>query len=497
MADSGDEYVYGSDDQRAGGAPGKKGRAKKGGGQTSRRWEQGVHADAHALKEAADGRLLPDEEDNPEAKKRKRLRQDTKPFQRGIIRHVVLVIDQSEAMLEKDFKPTRYSATLKYAQEYVREFFEQNPISQLSVMSMYDGLCNRVSELSGNPNDHIGPLQKMRDTRHPNYQDPRGSPSLQNALEQARAALYHTPSHGTREVIIVLGALLSLDPGDIFKTIASCVKNNVRVNIIGMGGRLRICQEICSRTNGGDENVYSVAVDQLHLRDLLLATTTPPVIRQTTTEAPNPASLLKMGFPSRVVENVPTICACHGILTRGGYLCSQCQAKVCSLPTGCPSCGLTLILSTHLARSYHHLFPLQNWTEVTWERARQVGSTECRSCLSPFPHIPSSTSAKAKKGGGGGGGGNNAANGESNGQNGVWQRPQQQKKKTEGAGASESSRYECESCGNHFCVDCDVYCHEIVHNCPGCLSKVLPDGENGGNIMDGVAATTTASNGTT
>ncbi|KAB2573147.1 TFIIH basal transcription factor complex p47 subunit [Lasiodiplodia theobromae] len=397
MADSGDEYVYGSDDEGRGSRAGGKKKDRANGG---RRWEQGVHADAHALKEAADGKLLPDEEDNPEAKKRKRLRQDTKPFQRGIIRHVVLVLDQSEAMLEKDFKPTR---------------------------------------------------------------------------------------HGTREVIIVLGALLSLDPGDIFKTIASCVKNNVRVNIIGMGGRLKICQEICSRTNGGDENVYGVAVDQMHFRDLLLATTTPPVIRQTTAEVANPASLLKMGFPSRVVEAAPTICACHGILTRGGYLCSQCQAKVCSLPTGCPSCGLTLILSTHLARSYHHLFPLQNWSEVTWERARQVGSTECKSCLTPFPPVPSvskAAAAAAKKSG---------ANGERNGDsNGVQQ--EKRPKQTEGAGASESSRYECESCGNHFCVDCDVYCHEIVHNCPGCLSVVLPpDQAGGGKAVDGVASA--ASNG--
>ncbi|EKG11111.1 von Willebrand factor type A [Macrophomina phaseolina MS6] len=480
MADSDGEYVYGSDDENTAGGSSAAGGANKGkgraNGQTSRRWEQGVQADAHALKEGADGKLLPDEEDNPEAKKRKRLRQDTKPFQRGIIRHVVLVLDQSEAMLDKDFKPTRYAAVLKYAQEYVREFFEQNPISQLSVMTMYDGLCNRVSELSGNPNDHISPLQRMRDTRNPNYQDPRGSPSLQNALEQARAALYHTPSHGTREVIIILGALLSLDPGDIFKTIANCVKNNVRVNIIGMGGRLKICQEICSRTNGGDESAYVVAVDQLHFRDLLLATTTPPVIRQTTAQAAaNPASLLKMGFPSRVEESAPTICACHGTLTRGGYLCSQCQAKVCSLPTTCPSCNLTLILSTHLARSYHHLFPLKNWREVTWERARQVGSTECKSCLTPFPPLPA-RSAAAKKAA--------TANGEQHGAPGT--------KNTEGVGASESSRYECEDCRNHFCVDCDVYCHEIVHNCPGCLSQMPVEQQDGGGAGAAVAA---ASNG--
>jgi transcription initiation factor TFIIH subunit 2 len=35
---------------------------------------------------------------------------------------------------------------------------------------------------------------------------------------------------------------------------------------------------------------------------------------------------------------------------------------------------------------------------------------------------------------------------------------------------SESGRYACEVCGNHFCIDCDVFSHEIVHNCPGCQS---------------------------
>ena len=45
---------------------------------------------------------------------------------------------------------------------------------------------------------------------------------------------------------------------------------------------------------------------------------------------------------------------------------------------------------------------------------------------------------------------------------------EQQQKRAEGA--SESSRYECPSCERHFCVDCDVFCHEVVHNCPGCTS---------------------------
>jgi transcription initiation factor TFIIH subunit 2 len=78
-----------------------------------------------------------------------RLLKDTTPLQRGIIRHLILVLDMSEAMLEKDLRPTRYELTLTYACEFVTEYFEQNPISQLGVIGMRDGLAVRVSDLSG------------------------------------------------------------------------------------------------------------------------------------------------------------------------------------------------------------------------------------------------------------------------------------------------------------------------------------------------------------
>lgn len=341
-------------------------------------------------------------------------------------------------------RPNRYIVMLNYVQTYVREFFEQNPISQMSIMGMYDGICIRISELSGNPTEHITAVSALRKPARPteSAKEPKGSPSLQNALEMSRAALYHTPSHGTREVIIILGALLSLDPGDIHATIRSCVRDKLRVSIIGMAGRLRICHEICGKTNGGDDSSYAVATDAQALRDLLMATTTPPAVRQTAEERrqQNAASLLMMGFPSRVTEAAPTLCACHGTLTRGGYLCSRCKAKACSLPATCPSCGLTLILSTHLARSYHHLFPLRAWAKVGWERARASGSTQCKACLAAFPPVPRALP------------------------------PPGERARLAALDRSESSRYECGSCRNHFCVDCDVFCHEVVHNCPGCLS---------------------------
>lgn len=110
---------------------------------------------------------------------------DTTPLQRGIIRHLLLIIDLSTAMMEKDLRPTRYLLTIRYCQDFVNEFFEQNPISQIGIIGMRDGLAIRVSDMSGNPSDHVSNLQALR------KEDPKGQPSLQNALDMARAALLY------------------------------------------------------------------------------------------------------------------------------------------------------------------------------------------------------------------------------------------------------------------------------------------------------------------
>jgi transcription initiation factor TFIIH subunit 2 len=461
----------------------QKGRhVDKGKGRALERWEAPVtryelEADGKETDRAHEdlARIL-------EARKRARIRQEVQPFQRGIIRHLVLIMDMSEAMLEKDMdmRPNRYLVMIRIVKEYISDFFEQNPISQLSVLGMYDGKCIKISNLSGNPNDHISAIDMLRqESSSMGPVEPKGSPSLQNALEMSRAMLYHTPKHGTREVVILLGALLSNDPGDIRETMASCAKDLLKVNIIGMLARLKVCQEIVARTNGGDESGYSVATDRTHFRELLRATTAPPVVRSTEEDA-HLANLLVMGFPSRMEEEKPSLCACHGELVRGGYTCPRCLTKVCSLPQTCPACNLTLILSTHLARSYHHLFPLRAWLIVSWSRAREMGTTRCKACLKPFPPIVSKAVEDEQR----------AAEMEvevgagpesdlfiSEGPHGV----QVETRETKLEGSSESARYECPSCRHHYCVDCDVFCHQTLFNCPGCQSgpRAVPIGKNG------------------
>ncbi|KND94390.1 TFIIH basal transcription factor complex p47 subunit, partial [Tolypocladium ophioglossoides CBS 100239] len=388
-----------------------------------------------------------------EAEKRRRLLRDTTPLQRGIIRHVVLVLDMSFAMAEKDLLPTRYRLTLSYAAAFVREFFEQNPISQLGIVGMRDGVAVRISDLGGNPAEHLEQLRAIEG------QDPQGNPSLQNALEMCRGALFHAPSHGTREVLIIYGALLSSDPGDIHETISSLITDRIRVSIVGLSAQVAICADLCSKTNAGDDSQYNVAMDEVHFRDLFLAATTPPVTR---TQEQSTASLPMMGFPSRILApgGSTSYCACHNRPFREGYACTRCAARVCRLPAECPACGLTLILSTHLARSYHHLFPLRNWVEVAWADA--VPSAVCFSCQCPFPEQPKGR-AHAERG---------------------RENPVKQTSK----GVSESGRYACEVCGNHFCIDCDVFAHEIIHNCPGCQSIVHAHGPaevNGNGYANG------------
>lgn len=49
---------------------------------------------------------------------------------------------------------------------------------------------------------------------------------------------------------------------------------------------------------------------------------------------------------------------------QGYYPCPQCRAVLCELPVHCKVCGLLLVSSPLLARSYHHLLPAPPFNHV-------------------------------------------------------------------------------------------------------------------------------------
>ncbi|KAI0223035.1 hypothetical protein L0F63_005908, partial [Massospora cicadina] len=287
----------------------------------------------------------------------------------GIIRHLFLVIDLSEAMADKDMRPTRIGLTMAYLETFVMEYFDQNPISQLGIIITKNGLAEKISELSGNPMEHIKAI-KMKANR-----ETSGEPSLQNALLLAKNSLVHVPSHALREILCIFGSLTTCDPGNIHDTVDELKRLSIRSSVIGLSAEVQVFKSLCNATKG----VYSVTFNEHHFRDLLFDMTHPPAVAADQKSA---TTLVMMGFPIKCEDSDTSLCVCHSEPLSSGFKCPRCAAKVCELPTECNICNLNLISSPHLARSYHHLFPVENFTEL---HVLKVKQTHCSGCNKGFP----------------------------------------------------------------------------------------------------------------
>ncbi len=70
-------------------------------------------------------------------------------IRRTIIRHLVLVLDLSSSMVDRDMRPTRFDLTLEYARSFISEWFDQNPLGQIGIVGMRSGIAERIGEMSG------------------------------------------------------------------------------------------------------------------------------------------------------------------------------------------------------------------------------------------------------------------------------------------------------------------------------------------------------------
>ena len=63
---------------------------------------------------------------------------------------MVVILDLSASMLDRDMRPTRFDLTLEYTRAFVTEWFDQNPLGQIGIVGIRAGLGERVGEMSGN-----------------------------------------------------------------------------------------------------------------------------------------------------------------------------------------------------------------------------------------------------------------------------------------------------------------------------------------------------------
>mmetsp|Transcript_13699 Transcript_13699/g.29407 ORF Transcript_13699/g.29407 Transcript_13699/m.29407 type:complete len:458 (-) Transcript_13699:231-1604(-) len=374
----------------------------------------------------------------------------TARIRKGMIRYMLLVIDLSRGASAQDFRPNRLSCMIRVIRTYIRDFFDQNPLSQLGIMLMKDGVADRLTDLSGSPEAQIKKLGEGN-------LGASGDASLQNALDLGLNMLKSVPPYGHREMLMLFAGLSTCDPGNIGTSIKACKEARIRVSVVGVAAEVYVCKRITDETGG----TYGVALHEAHLEELMLSHAPPPPA----TSAHALAELVCMGFPQRTAEDQAgaVYVGAEVKLAAGCYTCPRCKTKVPELPCECHVCGLTLISSPHLARSYHHLFPVPPFEEVQPAMLRSavmgqagaqgprgpVGSEVSEDCqgLGCFGCMRDLSAALHQTDDGSGPQGKGAAG---------------------GAAATAPMVLTCRNCRMIFCFECDSYIHESLHNCPGC-----------------------------
>lgn len=355
---------------------------------------------------------------------------------RGVIRSLVVVVDLSAAAAAPDMRPTRAAAAASAVGSLIRALFDANQLSSVSIVVTRHGRAERLTELSGCPEAHIAKLAASLECG--------GSASLQNAIDVAVSTLSSVPPYSVRECLVFFCGLASCDPGDVFASVRAAKEARVRVSVIGLAAEVFACSKAASMTKGR----HAVALDASHVTQLALSHAPAPAI----TGAEATPSLVQMGFArdlsgSENTKGPQAFIGASAALSRGGHECPRCLSRVSELPSRCHICGLTLVSSPHLARSYHHLFPVGSFQlldEIASSEEKEA-RRRCFGCLAPL--------LSAKREGGRSGDGENSSG------NSV---------------AAAASR--CPACSQLFCPPCDSLIHATIHVCPGCEAAVAAEG---------------------
>ncbi|GJD07732.1 General transcription factor IIH subunit 2 [Galdieria sulphuraria] len=258
---------------------------------------------------------------------------------------------------ETDVKPSRGEVCLSCAQKFLYSYFNENPISQLAVVVLRDGVAEKLSSMGSNPRQHSEVVKNA------NQKGFYGNCSLQNGLDVALSLLHSIPSYGSREVLILYNSISSCDPGDIRQTIEKLEKERIRCNVIGMAAELYILKYLAARTH----------------EDFVV----PSALIENNTKT----ALVRMGFPTLKAYKEPKVCLNDKVLRNQVFVCPRCECCYGEIPIECVLCGLILVSSSQLARSYHHLFPVANFHELEEDKYKQshFQPNYCFACKGTFP----------------------------------------------------------------------------------------------------------------
>jgi transcription initiation factor TFIIH subunit 2 len=195
-----------------------------------------------------------------------------------------------------------------------------------------------------------------------------------------------------------------------------------------------------------------------------------------------------MGFPKRTFDSTATF-GYDGNSVKifsSSYICSRCHARTSEIPAQCNVCFVQLNSSSHIARSHHHLFPVSNFNELRLflnSNNKLIGKIiNNNNNLEYFEddhdeekniiNVPSSGSVEVRNDS------NNNNNSKESNLNIVSKHIYPNDDESTHLIVSckaclekftiDSTPFQCPDCLNIFCVECDLFIHDSLHNCPGC-----------------------------
>jgi transcription initiation factor TFIIH subunit 2 len=340
---------------------------------------------------------------------------------------------------------------------FIKDFFDQNPISQLGLCVTKNSIAKKLTDLSGNPKNHEHSLSNLLKMD--------GLASLQNVLLFANGVLRTIPDYGHRELLVIYSSVKTTDPGDIFATIEEAVKLKIRINVICVAAEIFIARHMAERTGGS----FAVALDATHLQELLMDLTIPPPELQQ--RGSLTTDFIYMGFPKRTFDAHPSFGfdGMQMVPFSTAYVCPRCHTRSSEIPRDCAVCRLQLSSSSHIARSHHHLFPVSNFVELSVivnENGELVAHKVESSAAAEGDDVARTP----------GGGTVDAAAALVESESTLGGSPSDSLVRLVssctgclGAFSSSSLVMQCPGCESMFCVECDLFIHNSLHNCPGCV----------------------------
>lgn len=202
---------------------------------------------------------------------------------RSMIRYLTIIVDLSPSMKNTDMKPTRLAVTKVHLKKFIEDFFDQNPLSLISIQYTNGCKAGLISPFNNSPNEHLEKLSSIE------LKD--GEPSLQNSLELAWNHFEETPKYAFKEVLVIYSSMITWDPGNIFETIENLKDQAIKVSIISLSAAIFILQKVWEETQGE----FSVAKDTTHYEELLQRNLIPKISMDAVEE--REVLLIKMGFP--------------------------------------------------------------------------------------------------------------------------------------------------------------------------------------------------------